>query len=110
MNIAILLKSKPCTDEAGRVLQMAEDALGQGHAVNLYLLQEAARFCHPISRCSDFADLETLIGKGLKVFVLTSDAKLRGIEVPSGNPRILNGSYELLVDLMESCDRVVGIL
>jgi len=75
MNIAILLKSKPCTDEAGRVLQIAEDTLGQGHALNLYLLQEAVRFCHPISRCSDFADLETLIGKGLKVFVLTSDAK-----------------------------------
>lgn len=45
MKIAILLKNGPCTDEAGRALQTADDMLAQGNAVSLYLLHEAVRAC-----------------------------------------------------------------
>ncbi|MBW1659880.1 MAG: DsrE family protein [Deltaproteobacteria bacterium] len=110
MKVTILMKSRPCKDEARRVLQMAEDMLAQGHNVSLYLLQEAVRLCSSNSKCSDFEKLKTLVEKDLQVYVLTHDAKLRGIAVPSGDLGILEGSYEALVDLMESCDRVVGIL
>jgi sulfur transfer complex TusBCD TusB component (DsrH family) len=110
MKIAILLKSGPCTDEAGRVLQTAGDMLAQGHSVVLYLLQEAVRFCHPRPECSNTAKLQDLIAKNLEVNVLTSDAKLRGIDVAAVGSAIRDGSYESLVDLMTSCERVVGVL
>jgi sulfur relay (sulfurtransferase) complex TusBCD TusD component (DsrE family) len=110
MKIAILLKSGPCTDRAERALQTAADMLAQGHTVSLYLLQEAVRFCRSGMKCSNSMGLQKLIEKNLSVHVLTRDAELRGIDAPSAGQAILDGTYETLVDLMESCDRVVGIL
>jgi hypothetical protein len=37
------------------------------------------------------------------------DAELRGLKAPAAAGEYLEGSYESVVDLMESCDRVVGI-
>jgi sulfur relay (sulfurtransferase) complex TusBCD TusD component (DsrE family) len=110
MKIAILLKSGACTDKAYRALQTAEDMLSRGYAVSLYLLQEAVRFCHPREECSSTAKLQELIAKSLKVNVLTCDAELRGINVSAASLPVTEGSYKSLVDLMTSCDRVVGIL
>lgn len=110
MNIAILLKSGPCTDAAGRALQSAGDMLAQGHSVTLYLLQEAVRFCRPRTECANTAKLSDLVEKDLTVNVLTPDAELRGIAAVTAGPAISEGSYEALVELMTSCDRVVGIL
>jgi len=110
MKVAILLKSGPCTDEADFALQTAADMLEQGHTVSLFLLQEAVRFCGPAIKRSDSMDLRALINKNLEVHVLTHDAKLRGIDVQSISQPISDGSYESLVDLLESCERVVGIL
>jgi len=108
MKIAILLKNGPCTDEAGRALQTADDMLAQGHTVSLYLLQEAVRFCHPRAECSNTAKLEDLISKNLEVNVLAHDAELRGIA--AAGSVVTDGSYDSLVDLMTSCERVIGIL
>ncbi|MFO7714135.1 DsrE family protein [Desulfosarcina sp.] len=110
MKIAILLKSGPCTDEASRALKTADDMLALGHSVNLYLLQEAVRFCRPRATCPDSGKLKELTEKNLRVYVLTRDAELRGIDGSSAGPAISDGSYEALVDLMTTCDRVVGIL
>lgn len=110
MKIAILLKSGPCTDEAGRALQTAEDMLVQGHSVNLYLLQEAVRFRQPPPDFSNAAKLQDLVAKNMEVNLLSRDAELRGIEAGAAGQTIRDSSYESLVDLMASCDRVVGIL
>ena len=110
MKIAILLKSGPCTDEADRALQTAADMLAQGHAVSLYLLQEAVRFCLPAKKCPGYMNLQKLIDSRLQVHVLAQDARLRGIEAPAYDSNILAGSYDSLVDLMDSSGRVVGIL
>lgn len=110
MKIAILLKSGPCTDEADRALQTASDMLAQGHTLSLFLLQEAVRLCRPAMNRSGSMDLSRLIDKNLEVHILAKDAKLRGIDAPSLGQPILDGSYESLIDLIESCDRVVGIL
>lgn len=110
MNIAILLKSGPCSDEAGRALQTAADMLDQGHSVVLCLLQEAVRFCRPRAECSNTAKLQGLIAKDLAVMVLTGDAELRGVELEASRLSAKNGSYESLVDLMTSSDRIVGVL
>jgi sulfur relay (sulfurtransferase) complex TusBCD TusD component (DsrE family) len=110
MKITILLKNGPCTDEAGRALQTAADMLAQGHTVSLFLLQEAVRFCPPGRQCPQYADFEELVGKNLEIHVLSHDAELRGIDGPAAGALISDGSYESLVDLMVSCDRVVGIL
>jgi sulfur transfer complex TusBCD TusB component (DsrH family) len=76
----------------------------------LYLLQEAVRFCQPRADCSDSAKLQDLIAKHLEVSVLTTNASPRGIDASAADPAISDGSYEALVDLMTSCDRVVGTL
>jgi sulfur relay (sulfurtransferase) complex TusBCD TusD component (DsrE family) len=110
MKIAILLKSGPCTDEADRALQTASDMLAQGHTVSLFLLQEAVRFCGPAIKCSNSMGLQELIDINLEVHVLTHDADLRGIDVHSLGEPISGGSYQSLIDLLECCDRVVGIL
>lgn len=110
MKIAMLLKSGPSTDNAGRALQAADDMMAQGHAVSLYLLQEAVRFRQPREGCPNTAKLQELIAKKLEVNVLTQDADLRGIDVAAAGSAISNGTYDSLVDLMASSDRVVGIL
>ena len=110
MKIAILLKSAPGTDEAGRALQTAADMPAQGHTVSLYLLQEAVRFCRAPMKYPHFASLRELIDKNFEVYVLTHDAGLRGVDAASAGRGISGGSYESLVDLLESCDRVVGLL
>jgi sulfur transfer complex TusBCD TusB component (DsrH family) len=84
--------------------------LDQGHSVVLYLLQEAVRFCRPRAACSNTAKLQRLIAKDLAVRVLTGDAELRGVEVEAAGLSGTNGTYESMVDLMTSCDRVVGVL
>jgi sulfur relay (sulfurtransferase) complex TusBCD TusD component (DsrE family) len=109
MKIAMLLKNGPCTDEAGRALQTADDLLAQGHAVHLYLLQEAARFCQQRNDCAHIAKLQDLTAKNLEVSVLARDAELRGIDAAAATG-MSNGTYDSLVDLMASSDRVVGLL
>jgi hypothetical protein len=54
--------------------------------------------------------LEDLIAKTLDVNLLTVDAELRGIDVTNTASAIAGGTYESLVDLMVSCDQIVGIL
>lgn len=110
MKIAILLKSAPCTDEAGRALQTADDLLTQGYAVSMYLLQEAVRFCQPRGDCANTAKVAELIARNLAVTVLSQDAQLRGIEVAAAGLAVADGSYDTLVDHMTDCERVIGIL
>jgi sulfur relay (sulfurtransferase) complex TusBCD TusD component (DsrE family) len=110
MKIAILLKSAPCTDEADRALLIASDMLAQGHSVSLFLLQEAVRFCGSGLKRSDSIDVVPLMENNLEVHVLTQDANMRGIKVTSSEQPISGRSYESLIELLESSERVVGIL
>jgi sulfur relay (sulfurtransferase) complex TusBCD TusD component (DsrE family) len=110
MMIAILLKSGPGTGEADRALQTTADMLAQGHTVSLFLMQEAVRFCHPGKTSLDAIELRKLIEENLTVHFLMRDAELRGIKASDAGVKFLGGPYESVIDLMESCDRVVGIL
>lgn len=109
MQITVLLKSAPGTDGADRALRTVSDMLAQGHSVNLFLLQEAVRFCTSHVKRSDSMDLRPWIESNLKVHVLTQDAKLRGIKLSPSTPPISDGSYESLVELLESSERVIGL-
>lgn len=87
--------------------------LAQGHAVNLFLLQEAVRLCTPGSKYTSSMDLQELIAKNPKkilVNILNGDAEMRGIPMPISDGASKEGSYESLVDLIEFSDRVIGIL
>ena len=110
MKIAVLLKSGPCTDNAERAFQTASDMLAQGHTVSLFLMQEGVRFCCPDTKISREINVQKLMDANLKVHVLNQDAQLRGIDVTSGGQAFLDGSYDSLITLLETCDRVVGIL
>jgi sulfur relay (sulfurtransferase) complex TusBCD TusD component (DsrE family) len=109
MKIAVLLKSGPGTDNAERALQTASDMLAQGHTVSLFLMQEGVRFCCPDPRLSEVMNIQKLIGENIDVHVLTQDAQLRGIDLTWGDWGFLDGSYDSLISLLETCDRVVGI-
>ncbi len=110
MKAAVLLKSGPGTDNAERALQTVRDMLDAGHGVSLFLLQEGVRFCDTKTARTEAEGLEALAGMGLDIHVLTRDAALRGMNTESTGNLFTGGSYESLVDLMASCDRVVGIL
>jgi sulfur transfer complex TusBCD TusB component (DsrH family) len=110
MKIAILLKSGPDTAEAERTLTMASDMLSQGHAVTLCLLQDAVHLCRPGARFPAAAHLQTLLEKQLTVQALKPDCSLRGIDPVPENNAISTGDYSALIDLIESSDRVIGLL
>jgi hypothetical protein len=54
--------------------------------------------------------LKELMDKKIDVHVLAHDAELRGIDPATQGQAIVKGSYDSLIALLESCDRVVGIL
>lgn len=110
MKIAILLKSGPSTAEAERALTLASDMLSLEHAVNLYLLQDAVHLCRPGMRSPASIHLQSLMERKLAVQALKSDCSLRGIDPMSGDEAISTGDYDALIDLLESSDRVIGIL
>ena len=110
MKIAVLLKSGPSTAEADRALNLANEMLSQKHSVSLCLLQDAVHLCRPSMECSASVSFQSLLEKNLMVHVLTHDSALRGIDLTSANKSILAGDYDSLIDLLESSDRVVGIL
>jgi sulfur relay protein TusB/DsrH len=110
MKIAILLRSGQSTAESDRALQTAKDMLARGHSVSLYLLQDAVNFCQPGLKRFSSIDLYSLIDKNLMVYVLSRDAELRGIDATSTIQSITKGDYESLMDLLESSDRVIGLL
>ena len=110
MKIAVILKSGPFTAEADRGLQSTADMLSQGHSVHVYMLQDAVNFCRPDIKDTSFEDMNRLIDEKLKVHVLIEDAELRGIDADSMSPSVVRGDYESLVELMESADRVMGLL
>ncbi|MBN2034262.1 MAG: DsrE family protein [Deltaproteobacteria bacterium] len=110
MKIALVLKSGPGTNEADRALQTATDMVDQGHTVSLYLMQEAVRFCRAPMKRNNSIGLKELMDKKLEIHVLTHDAELRGIDLAAHGQAIVKGSYDYLIALLESCDRVVGIL
>jgi sulfur relay protein TusB/DsrH len=110
MKITILLKNGPGTAEAERALQTASDMLSKGHSVQLYLLQDAVNFCRPNQKHTSFMEMNRLIDEKLGVNVLIQDAELRGLDLKSVKRTISNGDYESLIDLVESSDRVIGML
>ena len=110
MKIAVLLKSGPSSVEANRAIQVTSDMLSQGHAVNIYLLQDAVHFCQPDLKYAASIELDRLVDEKLRVNFLVQDARLRGIEVTSVKQKFSEGNFETLVDLMESSDRVIGLL
>ena len=110
MKIAILLKSGPSTAEAERALTLASDMLSQGHSVSLYLLQDAVHLCRPGLRFPSCTKLQSIMERNLAVHALKQDCSLRGIDPMLGDKAIPAGDYDNLIDLLESSDRVIGIL
>lgn len=110
MKITILLKSRPSSAKAARALKVTADMMSQGHAVNLYLLQDAVRFAGPDIENAPSAELNRLVAQGLTVEYLSPDAALRGMDDGFLKPDIPGGTYDTLVDRLESSDRVIGLL
>ena len=110
MNVTVLLKSGPSTPEAARTFLMLSDMLSQGHTVNLWLLQDAVHLCAPGMQLPASIDLQNLLERNLAVHALKQDCSLRGIDVGPESKTISVGDYRSLVDLLESSDRVVGML
>jgi len=110
MKIAILLKNGPSSVAAQRVMQIAADMMSQGDTVHLYLLQDAVYLSRTEIKTGPVTALDRLVNQGLEVSFLTQDAELRGLDVSAIPDKISSGTYDTLVDLMTSCDRVIGLL
>jgi sulfur transfer complex TusBCD TusB component (DsrH family) len=110
MKITILLKSGPSSVEAQRVIQVAADMMSQGDAIHLHLLQDAVHLSRAALKTDVSKALDRLIDQGLDVSFLTQDAELRGLDVSGVPDKISGGTYDTLVDLMTSSDRVIGLL
>jgi sulfur transfer complex TusBCD TusB component (DsrH family) len=110
MKVAILLKSGPDSAEAERTLTIASDMLSQGHAVTLGLMQDAVHLCRSGASSPVAVHFQTLLEKQLSVKALKQDCSLRGIGQVSEKNAINTGDYSSLIDLIESSDRVIGIL
>lgn len=109
MKIAILLKNGPSSVEAQRVMQVAADMMSQGDTVHLYLLQDAVHLSRTVLKIGPAPALDRLLDQGLEVSYLTQDAELRGLDVSAAPDKISGGTYDTLVDLMTSSDRVIGL-
>jgi sulfur relay protein TusB/DsrH len=110
MKITILLKNGPSSVEAQRVMQVAADMMSQGDTVHLYLLQDAVHLSRTEVKTGPATALDRLVDQGLEVSYLTQDAELRGLDVSAVPDKISGGTYDTLVDLMASSDRVIGML
>ena len=110
MKVAILLKSGPDSAEAERTLTIASDMLSQGHAVTLCLMQDAVHLCRSGVNSPAAVHLQILLETQLSVNALKQDCSLRGIDLVSEKNAINTGDYSSLIDLIESSDRVIGIL
>ncbi|MDZ7663858.1 MAG: DsrE family protein [Desulfotignum sp.] len=110
MKITILLKSGPSSIKAQRVIQVAADMMSQGDSVHLHLLQDAVHLSRSTLKTDVSTALDRLIDQGLDVSFLTQDAELRGLDVSAVPDKISGGTYDTLVDLMTSSDRVIGLL
>ncbi len=109
MKIAIIQKSGPSSVEARRVMQVAADMMSQGDTVHLYLLQDAVHLIRPALKTGLTETLGKLIDDGLQVGFLTQDAALRGLDESAVPENISGETYDTLVDLMTSSDRVIGL-
>jgi sulfur transfer complex TusBCD TusB component (DsrH family) len=110
MKIAILLKSGPGTPETERTLLIASGMLSQGHEVTLCLLQDAVHLCRSGNQFLAVSQLPTLLKNQLRLQVLKQDCSLRGINSMSESIPMNMGDYSSLIDLIDSSDRVIGIL
>lgn len=110
MKIVILLKSGPSSIEAQRALQVTTDMMSRADTVHLCLLQDAVHLSRPDLKTDLTRTLDQLVDKGLQLSCLTRDAELRGLDVSAVPDKISGGTYETLVDLMTSSDRVIGML
>jgi sulfur relay protein TusB/DsrH len=110
MKITILLKSGPSSTEARRTLQVTADMMSQGDTVHLYLLQDAVHLSRTDLKTDASTALDRLVDQGLDVSFLSRDAQLRGLDVSAVPEKMTPGTYDTLVDLMISSDRVIGLL
>jgi sulfur relay (sulfurtransferase) complex TusBCD TusD component (DsrE family) len=110
MKIVIVLKSGPSSVEAQRALQVTSDMMSRGDTVHLYLLQDAVHLSRPDLKTGLTGTFDRQVDKGLQVSYLTTDAELRGLDMSAVPDKISGGTYETLVDLMTSSDRVIGML
>lgn len=74
------------------------------------MLQDAVHLCRPGLEGPAGVRLRALMEKTLAVYVMTQDAALRGFEAMIPGQMISQADYDSLIDLMESSDRVVGML
>jgi len=110
MQILILVKSGPTTGEAERALATVGQLLTQGHSVALFLLQEAVHLGRIGTGLPAAVKLRDLIEQGATVHLSTDDLRLRGFGLESADGAIRPGTYDQLIRLMETSDRVIGLL
>lgn len=107
-SVLVVLTSSPTTPTGRQALALAESLAGQGHALTLCCLQDAALLGSDRSPREARAVLDRLLDRGARCVVLGEDLALRGLrEVPHARTVDHAGVVALLAAPQ---DRVIGAL
>ncbi len=117
-SILLLLNSAPSNPNAARAFQTARTLRAQGHAVSMFLLQDAVLAALKVEGLGsaqpngDGASSSPgqALNAGVSMYVLGEDLALRGFNPLKLTDGIRVADYAQLVELFEQHSRVIGAL
>lgn len=114
-SVLMLVSSAPSSPNAARAFQTALTLRAQGHAVSLFLLQDAVLAGLQVADGASASAAQALgagvaLPKGLSVYALGEDLALRGFTPSKLWDGVRVADYAQLVDLFEQHPRVIGAL
>ncbi len=108
--ILLLVNSAPSSPNVERAFQMALTLCAQGHAVSVFLLQDAVLGGLHVEGDDAPSRAAQALGAGISVYALGEDLALRGFTPAKLRNGIRMADYSQLIDLFDRHSRVIGAL
>jgi sulfur relay protein TusB/DsrH len=117
-SILLLLNSAPSNPNAARAFQAALTLRAQGHAVSMFLLQDAVLAALKVESLESAqpngdgasSSAAQALNAGVSMYALGEDLALRGFDPSKLPDGVCVADYVLLVDLFDQHTRVIGAL
>ncbi len=108
-SVLMLVNSAPSSPNVARAFQTALTLRAQGHAVSLFLLQDAVLAGLQVADGASASAAQAL-GAGVALYALGEDLALRGFTPSKLWDGVRVADYAQLVDLFDQHPRVIGAL
>jgi len=109
-SVLFLLNSAPSQPGAARAIQSAVTLRAQGHAVSLFLFQDAVLMAVKCDGHGAHAPVKQTLAADIPIYALGEDLAMRGFTPLKLWEGIQVADYNELVDLFEQHTRVIGAL